>query len=103
MFIAILVTAKDVAEAEKIGRTLVEQKLIACANILSGVKSVFWWQEKIDTSDEVLLILKTKKSLFKKVEKAVKSLHSYDTPEVIALPISQGSKEYLKWISDSVD
>lgn len=102
MFIIILVTTKDVSEAEKIGRALVDQKLVACANILPGVKSFFWWEGRVDTSDEALLILKTKKSLFKKVEKAVKSLHSYATPEVIALPIGQGSKEYLKWIEESV-
>ncbi len=102
MFIVILVTAKDVAEAEKIGRALVEKKLVACVNIVPGVKSLFWWEGKVDSADEVLLILKTKKGLFKKVEKAVKGLHSYSVPEVIALPIAAGSKEYLGWISASL-
>src|SRR3989338_11134625 len=102
MSIVIFVTAKDTAEAEKIGGALVEQKLAACANIIPGIKSIFRWEGKVDNAGETLLILKTKKSLFGKVEKAVKSLHSYTTPEIIALPIVAGSKEYLKWISESV-
>ena len=102
MHIVILITTKDKKEAEKIARGLLEAKLIACANIIDGVRSLFWWQGKIDSSQEVLLILKTKKTLFKKVEKKVKSLHSYETPEIIALPLIAGSQDYLKWINSSV-
>ncbi len=102
-YIIVLVTAKDKKEAEKIARGLLEAKLIACANILEGVQSLFWWQGKIDISQEVLLILKTKKILFKKVLNQVKSLHSYQTPEIIALPIVNGSEDYLRWISSSCD
>lgn len=102
-YIVILVTAKDKKEAEKISRGLLEAKLIACANIIGGVQSLFWWQGKIDTSKEVLLILKTKKNLFKKTSAKVKSLHSYQTPEIIALPIVAGSEDYLKWISSSCE
>ena len=101
-YIVILVTAKDKKEATKIARGLLEAKLIACANIIEGVQSLFWWQGKIDMSQEVFLILKTKKVLFKKVSAKVKSLHSYQTPEIIALPIVNGSKDYLGWISSSV-
>lgn len=102
MNIIILVTAKDIEEAQKISRALVEDKLIACANIIPGIQSVFWWDGKVDEANEVLLILKTKKSLFQKVVKKVKSLHSYDVPEVIALPIIDGNKDYLRWINESV-
>jgi periplasmic divalent cation tolerance protein len=98
IYIIILVTAKDRKEAEKIARGLLEAKLIACANIVEGVKSLFWWQGKIDSSNEALLVLKTKKILFKKVLIKVKSLHSYQTPEIIALPIINGSEDYLKWV-----
>jgi periplasmic divalent cation tolerance protein len=101
-YIIILVTAKDKKEATKIARGLLEAKLIACANIIEGAQSLFWWQGKIDMSQEVLLILKTKKVLFKKVSIKIKSLHSYQTPEIIALPIVNGSKDYLGWISSSV-
>jgi len=101
-YIIILVTAKDKKEAEKIARGLLESKLIACANIVEGIQSLFWWRGKIDSSKEVLLILKTKKSFFKKISIKVKSLHSYQTPEIIALPIINGSKDYLAWISMSI-
>ena len=101
-YIVILVTAKDKKEADKIARGLLEAKLIACANIIHGVRSLFWWQGKVDSSNEVLLVLKTKRSLFKKVMDEVKSLHSYQTPEIIALPLAAGSKDYLDWISSSV-
>ena len=99
--IVILVTAKDKKQAQQIARGLLEAKLIACANIVGGVESLFWWQGKIDRSKEVLVILKTKKSLFKKVAAKVKALHSYQTPEVIALPIVDGREDYLSWIETS--
>jgi len=101
-YIVILITAKDKKEATKIARGLLEAKLIACANIMQGVESLFWWQGKIDISQEVLLVLKTKKNLFKKVTSKVKSLHSYQTPEIIALPIVEGSEDYLGWIGSAV-
>ena len=101
-YIVILITTKDKKEASKIAQGLLEAKLIACANIISGVQSLFWWQGKIDSAQEVLLVLKTKKILFKKLSAQVKSLHSYKTPEIISLPIINGSKDYLEWINSSV-
>jgi periplasmic divalent cation tolerance protein len=101
-FIVVFVTAKDKEEAVKIAQGLLEDKLIACANIMEGVRSMFWWENKIDAGTEVLLVLKTKKSLFNKVDKKVKALHSYKTPEIIALPIVAGSADYLSWIRTSV-
>ncbi len=101
-YIVVFVTAKDAAQARAISQGLLESKLIACANILDGVQSLFWWQGKIDEAHEVLLVMKTRKVLFKKLVAKVKVLHSYDTPEVIALPIIAGSADYLKWIDDSV-
>lgn len=101
-YIVIFVTTKDKAQASKIAKALLEAKLIACANIIKGVSSMFWWQGKVDQAQETLLILKTKANLFKKVEAKVKSLHSYEVPEIIALPIVAGSSAYLKWIDGSV-
>lgn len=101
MHIVIFITTKNVKEADKIAAKLVKNKLIACANIIKGVKSIFWWQKKIDKANEVLLILKTKKSCFKRIVKTVTLLHSYDVPEIIALPIVDGNRDYLKWITES--
>ena len=101
-YIVVVVTAKDRPEAQKIAQGLLGERLIACANILDGMESLFWWQGKIDRSKEVLLILKTKKSLFHKLAARVKSLHSYKVPEIIALPIVAGSKGYLDWVKESV-
>ena len=99
--IIVLVTARDHAEAQSIAQGLLTDKLIACANIVDNVQSLFWWKKKVDQSREVLLILKTKKTLFRKICTKVKKLHSYDTPEIIALPIMDGSADYLKWIRSS--
>ena len=101
MYIVIFVTTKNVIEANKIAKSLVSQKLIACANIIKGVTSVFWWDNKAQQASECLLVIKSRKSLFPKIAKAVKSLHSYSVPEVIALPIIAGNKEYLNWVKDS--
>jgi len=101
MCIVIFITAKNVREANKIAKKLVEDKLIACANVIKGVKSIFCWQGKVERADEVLLVLKSKKSCFQKIVKTVKSLHSYEVPEIIALPIIAGNKDYLNWIKKS--
>jgi len=100
--IVVFVTMKDDQEAAAIGRRLLEEKLIACANTVKGIKSAFWWEGKIDNADETLLILKTTLELFPKIEKLVKSLHSYDVPEIIALPIVAGNEDYLDWMGNSV-
>jgi len=102
MAIVVLVTAKNLEEARKISVQLTEDKLIACTNMVKGVASIFRWEGKIDESEEVLMIMKTKQDHFPQIIKIVKSLHSYDTPEIIALPIIDGSADYLKWVRESV-
>lgn len=101
-YIIVLVTASSREEAEKIAHTLLEERLIACANIVGPVQSLFWWQGKIDNAQEHLIIMKTRKDLFAKIAERVKALHSYQTPEIIALPITEGSKDYLKWLDESL-
>ena len=103
MNIIVFITAKNILEAKKISRKLLEVKLVACCNIVKGVQSFFWWQGKVDNTKETLLILKTKKNCFKKIIRLVKSLHSYETPEIIALPIIDGDKDYLKWLDASLN
>lgn len=102
MHIVIFVTASNKEEAEKIARALVENKLAACVNTVGGIKSVFWWEGKLDSANEVLLIIKSKKSKLSRIITLVKSLHSYQVPEIIALPIIAGEKKYLRWLDGSV-
>ena len=98
----IMVTASSKEEAEKIATTLLERKLIACANILGPVSSRFWWQGKIDSAEEYMIFMKTKRELFDQVADNVKQLHSYEVPEIIALPIVEGAKPYLEWINSNL-
>ena len=102
MYIMIFVTASAKKEAQKIAESLVSKKLVACVNIIDKVDSLFWWQGKVDRSAEALMIIKSKKSKLDKIIKTVKSLHSYDVPEIIALPIIAGEKKYLRWIDESL-
>ena len=95
-------TCTNKKEADKIAKVLLEKKLIVCANLIEGVESVFRWQGKIDQAKETLMILKSKQSLFKKIVKTVNAHHSYEVPEVIALPIVDGNPDYLKWIDESL-
>lgn len=97
-FIIVLVTCKDKAEAEKISQTLLEEKLIACANIISPVSSCFLWQGKIDEAEECLVVMKSRADLFVELSRRVKALHSYEVPEILALPIVEGSGDYLAWM-----
>ena len=97
-YIIVLVTVKDKAEAEVIAKTLLQEKLIACANIISPVESCFHWLGKIEVAGECMIIMKSKASLFKELDLRVKALHSYEVPEVLALPIVSGSAEYLAWL-----
>ena len=98
-YIIVFVTTKDKAEAEKISLALLQEKLIACANMISPVKSCFFWLGKIDSAEECLVVMKSRASLFGELEKRVRALHSYEVPEVLALPIVAGSEGYLSWMS----
>jgi len=102
MYIVIFVTASSRNEAKKIAKVLLKNKCAACVNIIAGMKSLFHWQGKIDTAKELLLVIKSKQSKLSKIIKLVKSKHSYEVPEIIALPIVGGEKKYLRWINESV-
>jgi len=102
MYVVIFVTASSKKEADGIARALLKKKLAACVNITDTVKSLFWWQGKIDTAKELLLIIKSKRALLPQIIKLIKSKHGYDVPEIIVLPIIAGNSDYLRWIDDSV-
>jgi len=99
----VLVTCNSVKEARKIGRALVEERLAACVNVLqTPIESIYRWKGSVDTAKEFLLIIKTSRVRLKALEAAVKRLHSYEVPEIIALPIEKGPRDYLAWLSESV-
>lgn len=99
----VIMTASNKEEATKIVRILLEERLIACANIMDSVSSFFWWQRKIEEEKEILVIMKSHEDLFKKLSKRVTELHSYDTPEILALPIVNGSQAYLDWMKTCLE
>ncbi|MFA5356488.1 MAG: divalent-cation tolerance protein CutA [Candidatus Omnitrophota bacterium] len=101
MNLVVFITAADKKEAEAIARSLVEERLAACVNIIEGVSSLFRWQGKVEKASEALLIVKSRKALMNKLIKKIKSLHSYELPEIIALPVISGEKRYLEWVDDS--
>lgn len=101
MHIVVLITIPTIGQARRLSKFLLLRKLVACINIIPKVESLFWWQEKIDKAKESLLVIKTQKKLFNKLIKAVKSKHPYSIPEIIALPIVSGNKNYLNWIDES--
>jgi periplasmic divalent cation tolerance protein len=98
----VLVTTADHNEAERIAAALVQWRMAACVSILPGVESRFWWEGKIDTATEVLLLIKTTMDRFPDVEAAVKEYHSYKVPEIVALPIEAGHGPYLQWLAEAV-
>jgi periplasmic divalent cation tolerance protein len=102
-FYWVYVTTSDRDEATKIGREVVITRLAACANIIDGMRSLYWWGGAMEEADEVVLILKTRESLLTDLIACVKSLHSYDCPCVIALPIVDGNPGYLQWLADETE
>ncbi|MCQ4574690.1 MAG: divalent-cation tolerance protein CutA [Candidatus Brocadiales bacterium] len=94
----VLITASTQEEAQKIGRTLVEERLFACSNLISPVQSIFHWEGKVNDENEVLIMAKTKTGLSDDIIKRVKELHSYTVPEILFLPILRGSEDYLNWV-----
>ncbi len=101
--LVVLVTCANRREAGRIARALVEERLAACVNIQAGaVESVYRWKGKVERGREILLLIKTSRTVFSRLERRIKEIHSYQTPEIIALPIVAGSRGYLDWMDESV-
>ena len=100
--IIIFITTGTKKEAHRIADLLLNERKAACVNIVPRISSLFWWQGKLDSAQESLLIVKTKASVLNELVRLVKELHSYDTPEIIALPIVGGNQDYLEWIGKEV-
>jgi periplasmic divalent cation tolerance protein len=99
--ILVLCTCPSLSEADAVATALIEERLAACVNRLPGIKSLYRWEGRVTHDDEILLLIKTSADLFDRLEKTIKTLHPYETPEIIAVPIVAGSAEYLRWIEES--
>jgi len=100
-FLLVLTTVSSEDEGRAIAQKIVEDRLAACVSELSAVRSFYWWEDRMNDEQEFILIIKTRTSLFKEVEEKIKTLHSYEVPEIIALPVLAGSEDYLEWIRQS--
>jgi len=100
--LVIFVTCGQREEAEQMARSLVEQRLAACVNVLPGILSWYWWERQVTRDEELLLVIKTTRSKFEELRKEIQRLHSYSVPEIIAMPIVEGSEDYLNWIDNSL-
>ena len=101
-YLQVATTTENKEDAEKIGKALVEKRLAACAQLVGPIQSTYWWKERIETAQEWLCHVKTHKGLYDEIEKAIKAIHPYETPEIIAMPIVGGSDEYLEWLGGEV-
>ena len=97
--VVVYVTAADREAALELGRALVEARLAACANVIDGMESVYWWEGKLEQASEAVLVLKTRAALVESLTERVRALHAYDCPCVVALPIVGGNLDYLAWIA----
>jgi len=101
-YIQVFTTTEKKDDAEKIAKALVEKRLAGCIQIVGPIASTYWWKGNVETAGEWLCLIKSKKSLYKKLEKAIEEIHPYETPEIIAMPIVAGSKGYLEWLNNEL-
>jgi periplasmic divalent cation tolerance protein len=97
-YIIVLVTTSSREEAEKIAKTILEERLVACANTIGPVHSLFWWQDKIERAEEYVVLMKSRLDLFNKLSERIRALHSYEVPEIIALTIVRVCADYMEWL-----
>ncbi len=101
-YAVVLVTAPSLKVARQLVRSALQARLVACGNLIPKLESHYWWQGAIETSDEVLILFKTRSSALARLEKFLLAAHPYDTPEMLALPIGHGTPRYLRWLSECV-
>lgn len=102
-FVVVLVTAGSADEAARVGRTLVDERLVACANVVGPIRSIYRWEGAVDEAAEHLLVMKARAADVAAIDARVRALHSYDVPEVLALPVVGGSAAYLAWVAASTE
>jgi periplasmic divalent cation tolerance protein len=102
-YIQVITTTATHDEAEIIGRALVEERLAACTQIIGPITSIYRWEGQIETSQEYQCWAKSRRDLFERIEVAIRRLHPYQVPEILAIPIAAGSQSYLKWLDEQVE
>ena len=102
-YAVVLVTAPNLKTARALAKTALKARLVACANLVPRIESHYWWQGKLESGAEVLLVLKTTVARLRALEKVIVANHPYDTPEFVVLPVTGGNKRYLDWVSQSCD
>ena len=102
-YIQVTTTAETEADAQTVANAIVEKRLAACAQIFGPITSTYWWQGKIEIAEEWLCVIKSKEALYEKLERAIQEIHPYKEPEIIALPIIEGSKGYLDWLNENIE
>ena len=102
MYVLVYITTSSAEEARAIGRRLVEERLAACANIVEGIESIYWWKGKVEEGKEALLFLKSKEERLEELMARVRELHSYENPAITSFRVLKGSEDYLRWIGEEV-
>jgi len=101
-YIQVFTTTEKKEDAEKIAKVLIERRLAGCIQIVGPIVSTYWWKNNVEKAEEWLCFIKSKKTLYDELEKAIKEIHPYETPEIIAMPIVCGSKDYLEWLKSEL-
>lgn len=101
-YIVVITTIDSKKKAEELSQKLVENRLVACAQIIGPITSIYWWQDKVEKAKEWVCLMKSKKSLFSDIEKMILSLHPYQVPEIITLPLLEGTRSYLAWLEQEL-
>lgn len=96
--VQVITTTNSSEVAEKIAKNLLNKKLAACVQIINPVRSLYWWQGKIEDDEEVIIFIKTRKELYKELEAEIKNCHNYTVPEILCLPVIEGNPDYLDWL-----
>jgi periplasmic divalent cation tolerance protein len=101
-FAVVLVTVPDIETGRRLAKIALESRSAACVNLVPGLESHYWWEGKLDTSNEVLMVIKTSRQTLAELEKQIVANHPYETPEFVVLPITHGTERYLKWLAASI-
>ena len=101
-YIQVFTTTDKREDAERMAKAIVERRLAGCVQILGPIRSTYWWKGKLETTEEWLLLMKSSKDLYERLEGAIKELHPYEVPEIIAMPIVAGSEDYLGWLRGEI-